>query len=145
MRIPRHGALTWNGGVSFNVTDFPIANYDSYSLNVNGTLTVAAADGVLANDFNPDQYPLMALLVQGSAPSGASLTLNTDGGFTFAMNPNQPAPVGSITFEYFEGHDALENGETLQVLTGGSPDAWLTQQSKEKLAKWRKARDLLAK
>ena len=42
--------------------------------------------------------------------------------------------------EYLSAHDAPENGELLQVLAEGTPDAWLTQQAKAKLAEWRKAR-----
>jgi hypothetical protein len=49
-----------------------------------------------------------------------------------------------LALEYFETHDAPTNGELLQVLAEGSPDAWLTQQAKEKLAKWRKAHELPA-
>ena len=40
--------------------------------------------------------------------------------------------------EYFGAHDAPENGELLQVLADGEPDAWLTQQAKGKLAEWRR-------
>ena len=42
--------------------------------------------------------------------------------------------------EYLSAHDAPENGELLQVLAEGAPDARLTQQAKAKLAEWRKAR-----
>ena len=44
--------------------------------------------------------------------------------------------------DYLAAHDAPENGELLQVLAEGQPDAWLTQQAKTKLAEWRKDRGL---
>ena len=41
--------------------------------------------------------------------------------------------------EYLTVPGFAENGDVLQVLAEGQPDAWLTQQAKKELAEWRKA------
>ena len=62
------------------VNDPPKANNDSYSTNEDTTLNVSAP-GVLANDSDPDGDPLTAILRSG--PSDGSLTLNSNGSFTY--------------------------------------------------------------
>ena len=58
----------------------PVAGADSYSMNEN-TLLVMAAPGVLANDTDPDGNSLTALQV--AAPSHGALNLNPDGSFIY--------------------------------------------------------------
>jgi hypothetical protein len=72
----------------------PVANYDSYSANVNTPLNVSAP-GVLSNDTHPPALPLSAILVSG--PSHGSVTLNADGSFTYTPNANY---VGADAFSY---------------------------------------------
>ena len=63
------------------VNDPPVAGDDSYSVNEDSTLTVAAP-GVLANDGDPDSpVALTAALVNG--PSHGTLTLEADGRFVY--------------------------------------------------------------
>jgi len=62
----------------------PVAEDDSYEVNEDGAIQVAAIDSVLANDFDPDMDPLEALLDSG--PSNGSLTLNSDGSFDYTPN-----------------------------------------------------------
>jgi VCBS repeat-containing protein len=73
----------------------PIANNDSYSIVQNQTLTKNATAGVLANDTDPNNQMLMAMLVSG--PSNGSLTLNMDGSFIYTPTSTF---VGTDSFTY---------------------------------------------
>src|SRR4029077_2832235 len=62
----------------------PVAQPDSYSVSENGSLTVTAANGVLANDSDPNDTPpnnLSATLI--STVSHGTLFFATDGSFTY--------------------------------------------------------------
>jgi hypothetical protein len=83
--------------VTINVSATPIAHDHSYYLASDGSANVSAADGVLANDFSPDGSPLSAVLVSG--PSSGTLTLNSDGSFSYTADPNQAIP-NQVTFTY---------------------------------------------
>ncbi|WP_406665700.1 Ig-like domain-containing protein [Gallaecimonas sp. GXIMD1310] len=71
-----------------NVNDPPVAQNDSYSLAEGGILTVPAAQGVLANDSDPDNNSLTATLVSGPAYA-SSFTLNADGSFSYQHNGSE--------------------------------------------------------
>src|SRR5213076_2798618 len=62
---------------------------DSYTTPEDTTLTVSAP-GVLANDSDVDGDPLTAILISG--PVHGTLTLNSNGGFSYtpALNYNGP-------------------------------------------------------
>lgn len=77
-----------------SVNDPPVAQGDSYTVNEDNTLDVAAP-GVLANDSDIDSISLTAVWLSG--PSHGSLTLNADGSFTYNPNTNY---YGSDTFTY---------------------------------------------
>jgi len=64
----------------------PTAAPDAYGTAHRTELVVAAADGVLANDVDPDGDPLTALLVAG--PGHGVLTLAADGGFRYQPTGN---------------------------------------------------------
>jgi hypothetical protein len=78
----------------------PVANSDSYSTNVNTTLNIASTRGVLLNDTDPQGLSLSAILV--SDPSHGTLTLNTNGSFTYAPNANYFGPDG-FTYRAYDG------------------------------------------
>ncbi len=59
----------------------PTANPDAYRMSINATLTVSAANGVLANDLASNGGLLSA--VQMTKPLLGTLTLKTDGSFTY--------------------------------------------------------------
>ena len=63
------------------VNDAPVASDDSYTVNGDSTLNVAASAGVLANDSDVEGDTLTALLVHG--PAHGNATLNPDGSFTY--------------------------------------------------------------
>jgi len=70
-----------------------MANADSYTITRDSW--TQAATGVLANDFDPESDPLTAVLYSGV--SNGTLTLNANGGFTFAPTAGY---VGSDSFQY---------------------------------------------
>jgi|GEM_PF-2110462 VCBS repeat-containing protein len=77
----------------------PVAVNDSYSTSQNTALTVAAP-GVLANDTDPDSPIITAILVSG--PAHGTLTLNSDGSFTYTPNLNYSGP-DSFTYKANDG------------------------------------------
>lgn len=82
----------------------PNATDDSYSVNANGLLTVAAASGLLANDtgFNAATHRLESF--DAVSQYGARVQVSADGGFTYAP------PAG------FRGLDTF--GYTIRSATG---------------------------
>jgi len=72
----------------------PVAIDDSYNARENTVLTIAAP-GVLGNDTDVDGDPLTAVLDTG--PPHGTLTLNSNGFFTYTPNPDYN---GVDTFKY---------------------------------------------
>ena len=70
--------------VTITVYSIPVANADAYTRHRGNTLTVTAANGVLANDTNADGNALSAVLAP--RPANGSLTLNADGSFSYTPN-----------------------------------------------------------
>src|SRR4029079_982657 len=64
----------------------PQAADDSYSVDEDGALSVAFSDGLLANDTSADDATLSSSLVSG--PATGTLSLGTDGSFTYVPNAN---------------------------------------------------------
>ena len=86
----------------------PVAVNDSYSTDQGTPLTVAAP-GVLSNDTDPQGKALTAQLVSG--PDKGTLTLNTDGSFTYTPVANY---VGSDSFTY-QANDGSQTSGTANV------------------------------
>jgi len=86
----------------------PVAVDDYYSVYEDMILTVDAANGVLANDYDPDEYPesLVCVLID-QRPAGDSFILNEDGSFEYIPETDF---YGSVYFEYyvFDGEAASE-------------------------------------
>lgn len=102
----------------------PVAVNDTYTVSANGVLTVSAANGVLANDSDPDGDTLTICSetrVVGHdillAPENGTLTMNRDGSFTYIPNAGF---VGVDTFHYCmeDGPACVEGTVTINV-TGG--------------------------
>ncbi|MGD7651632.1 MAG: Ig-like domain-containing protein, partial [Verrucomicrobiales bacterium] len=95
----------------------PVAVDDSYAVATDGSLVVAA-DGVLGNDTDANSDPLTAVLVSGVA--NGTLTLNSDGGFTYQPNASY---AGSDTFTYManDGTDD-SNVATVTIVVGDAGD-----------------------
>jgi VCBS repeat-containing protein len=94
------------------VNGAPSAQADSYSTNEGQALNVGAGSGVLDNDTDPDGDALAAFLVDG--PSSGTLTLQPNGGFSFA-----PAPgfAGTVTFTYEAGDGTLRSSAATVTIT----------------------------
>jgi VCBS repeat-containing protein len=93
-----------------DVNDAPAAVDDSYSTNQNTTLTVAANNGVLANDTDADSTALTAALVK--APLHGALTLKADGSFVY-----QPAAGYSGPDSFTYTANDVDAGRTSNVAT----------------------------
>jgi hypothetical protein len=84
----------------------PVSAVDQYALNEDESLIVAAPQGVLANDFDPDGStpPLTAQLFD--PPQHGVLTLKSDGGFTYTPDADY---FGNDGFSYL-ADDGTEQG-----------------------------------
>lgn len=80
--------------------DTPVANYEWYAVKKGTTLTVSAANGVLANDTDDGYFDPLEADMNDTTADG-NLTLSADGGFTYVA----PATRGMQTFSYraFDG------------------------------------------
>jgi large repetitive protein len=103
------------------VNDAPVAAGDSFTTNEDTALTVTLP-GVLGNDTDIDSATLTAALVTG--PVNGTLTLNTDGSFTYTPNANF---FGSDSFTYTVSDGQLVSGTATVSLTvnavNDDPDA----------------------
>jgi VCBS repeat-containing protein/parallel beta-helix repeat protein len=101
------------------VNDAPVAANDSGSVAEDGTLTVAAADGVLDNDSDVESQPLTAAKV--ADPAHGTVTLNGDGSYTYTPAADYSGP-DSFTYKANDG-SADSNTTTVSIAVTGTPDA----------------------
>ncbi len=104
----------------------PTAVDDSYSVVEDTTLNVPA-DGVLANDTDPDLDPLTAALV--SDVSNGTLTLEMDGSISYTPNTGF---TGTDSFTYYAEDTMFETSNTATVTidvtsSGGGGGSFGTQ------------------
>ena len=85
--------------------DAPVASDDAYATFRNQDLVVGEDAGVLANDVDPGDEPLAAVLVEDAAEG--TLVLAADGSFTYAPDEGF---VGADSFTY-----VASNGEAVSV------------------------------
>ena len=100
------GSSTSSGTVTLNVrgvNDSPTAFADEYTVDEGGSLSVTAANGVLANDVDVDQETLQAVYVNGSGTANGSLSFNANGSFTYTPNIGF---FGTDTFRYMASDGA---------------------------------------
>jgi Bacterial Ig domain len=95
-----NGAVTGNNdGAACKLADSPFnsptANADSYNVAEDSTLNVSVGSGVTTNDAG--SLPLTPTLVSG--PVHGTLTLNSDGSFTYTPTHGY---TGTDTFTYFD-------------------------------------------
>ena len=83
----------------------PVATDDSYSTDEDTTF-IESAPGVLTNDTDPESDPITAVLVSG--PAHGTLTLNSDGSFTYTPSSNYNGP-DSFTYK---ANDGTNSGNT---------------------------------
>ena len=94
----------------------PTANDDAYSTTEDQTLSVSAS-GVLGNDTDPQNYNLTAIL--NSNPSNGTLSLNSDGLFTYTPNTGY---TGSDSFTYY-ANDGVQDSNVATVTIDVNPAA----------------------
>ncbi|MBW3541493.1 MAG: tandem-95 repeat protein, partial [Planctomycetes bacterium] len=117
-----------DGGATSNVAtvtiavnaaqDLPVAVDDSYAVNEDQTLNIAAA-GVLTNDSDPDGDPLTAVLENG--PANGNLALNADGSFSYTPDADFTG-VDSFTYKANDG-TADSNVATVTITVNAVQDA----------------------
>jgi VCBS repeat-containing protein len=96
----------------------PVATADSYSINEDEALNIAAA-GVLLNDTDADNEPLTALLVSGA--QHGTLALNADGSFSYTPDANYNG-LDSFTYKANDG-EADSNVATVSLTVTPVNDA----------------------
>ena len=99
------------------VNDVPVANNESYTINEDTPLVIAAP-GLLANDSDIDGDPLTA--VQVSGPTNGALTLNANGSFTYTPNANFQG-TDSFTYRASDG-TAQSNLATVSITVNAVND-----------------------
>lgn len=101
------------------VDDSPLAGDDTYSVDEDETLTVPAETGLLANDSDSDSDTITAALLVG--PTHGSLTLNADGSFTYAPDPDY---FGADSFTYHTGDgNSFSEEAVVSISVNGVEDA----------------------
>ncbi|WP_184305136.1 Ig-like domain-containing protein, partial [Aporhodopirellula rubra] len=102
-----------------SVNDSPLANLDAYITNEDNALVISSADGVLANDSDPDEDSLVAAIV--TQPTGGSVSLSADGSFTYMPNANAFG-TDSFTYQASDGFaSSVTTTVTIQVLPVNDP------------------------
>ncbi|WP_193844447.1 Ig-like domain-containing protein [Flavobacterium hungaricum] len=101
------------------VNDAPVANNDAYTVLEGGTLTVTAANNILLNDTDAEGNTLTAVLVLG--PANGTLTLNSDGTFTYVHNGSETT-TDSFTYRANDG-TASSNIATVTITVTPVNDA----------------------
>ena len=86
------------------VNDAPIAQADFYTTNEDSLLTISAANGVLANDHDPDTHDLIRVIP--FTTNTLTSCYATNGGAPMTMNAN-----GSFTLDPRGAFDWLKQGE----------------------------------
>ena len=112
------GELESTATVTINVTavnDPPVTSSNSYSVDVNTTLTVSESNGVLNNDTDPDGDAMTAVL--SADVSHGTLTLNANGSFTYTPETDYN---GSDSFTYFANDGTVNSEETTVTITVGT-------------------------
>ena len=89
----------------------PVANNDNYSVSANTTLSVAAP-GVLANDTDPNNDALTAMLI--ASVTHGTLQLNANGSFTYTPASNF---IGTDSFTYRASDGNAESGRAQVTIT----------------------------
>ncbi|WP_157046190.1 Ig-like domain-containing protein [Geotalea uraniireducens] len=107
----RIGASVSTVQIQYSVSATPVAVNDTYSTNANTTLN-QAVPGVLGNDTDPQGAILTAQLVSG--PSHGTLTLNTNGAFTYTPAANY---AGNDSFTYMANNGTINSNVATVTIT----------------------------
>jgi VCBS repeat-containing protein len=132
------GVFSQNIVVTINgADDNPIAAADSNATSKNSTLSVAAANGVLANDTDPDvhdQGHLFVGAVDGSAANVGhfvagtygSVDINANGGYIYTPNkgglPSNFVAQDAFTYTVADGHGGTDTSTLSIIVTNPNVD-----------------------
>jgi len=94
----------------------PVSLPDGYGTVTNTPLDVSPAEGVLANDADPNGYPLTAILRRRA--SHGSVTLRADGSFTYTPTAGYE---GQDTFSYKTNNGLIDGNEVTVTLLVDKP------------------------
>ncbi len=94
----------------FNVA--PVAADETYRTDEGATLTVAASEGLLANDTDANGDPLRAIVVSGVAHG--ELALDTGGGFTYQHDGSE---TDSDSFSYSANDGTVDSNVVVVTIT----------------------------
>jgi large repetitive protein len=97
--------------VAIQVNDAPVSSDDSYNVNEDATLSVAAP-GVLTNDSDVNGDALTAVLVTG--PAHGAFALNSDGSFTYTPSTGF---FGVDTFTYHANDGVADGNDATATIT----------------------------
>jgi VCBS repeat-containing protein len=97
----------------------PVAIADSYSVDEEIVLTVNAANGILANDSDPDGDQLVPRI--DSNPANGTLVVNLDGSFTYTPNTDFSGQ-DSFVYQASDG-DFLSDLTTVTITVNNVNDA----------------------
>jgi hypothetical protein len=104
------------------VNDAPVANNDSYSTNSNTALNIAAP-GVLGNDTDIDADSLTSSVVIASGPSHGTLTLNSNGSFSYLPVTDYTGPDG-FSYTAYDG-TVSSNAATVAITVNDTVGPYL--------------------
>ena len=91
------------------VADLPLAVADAYNVFQDSVNAVAAKNGVLANDYNPDDTTVALIAVLDEDATEGKVVLDEDGSFTYT--------VGEYTGEdYFSYYVVSATGDTSDIV-----------------------------
>jgi gliding motility-associated-like protein len=99
--------------------DPPLAIDDKYETNEDTELVINEVNGVLSNDIDPDEDPLIAILQEDV--SNGRLELNPDGSFVYQPNPGYS---GTDSFSYLANDGEFDSNTamvSIEVLLINSP------------------------
>jgi hypothetical protein len=97
-----------------SIQSTPLANADTFNVLGNVRIQPNAAQGLLANDFNPDNGNNTGITASGGTTSaqGGNVTINSDGSFSY--NP-APGFTGTDTFTYTVTNTTTSKTDTATV------------------------------
>ncbi|HEX8634975.1 MAG TPA: Calx-beta domain-containing protein [Pyrinomonadaceae bacterium] len=97
-----------------SIQSTPLANPDTFNVIGNVRIQPNAAQGLLANDFNPDNGNNSGITASGgtSSAQGGNVVINADGSFTY--NP-APGFTGTDTFSYTVTNTTTSKTDTSTV------------------------------
>lgn len=118
------GSIALSGKIVWYLGDQngpPVAVDDAYTTPINVPLIIGAAQGVLANDTDPNNDPLTARAGRSGVSNGI-LLLNADGSFIYTPAPGFSG-MDTFTYEAFDGR--RDSNIATVTITVGSQAAGL--------------------